>query len=61
MVTYAVKRSGNEMFLFGARCVGLIVGTRPDCKPELLDYFQALGKTTFVYLEYGGRVTMRPS
>lgn len=34
--------------------VGLIVGTRPDCvSPELLDYFQALGKTTFVYLEYG--------
>jgi radical SAM protein (TIGR01212 family) len=34
--------------------VGLIVGTRPDCMSgELLDYFEALGKKTFVMVEYG--------
>lgn len=39
--------------------VGLIVGTRPDCMPdELLDYFEALSKTTFVLLEYGVESTL---
>jgi hypothetical protein len=39
--------------------VGLIVGTRPDCMPdELLDYFQALSKKTFVLLEYGVESTL---
>lgn len=34
--------------------VGLIVGTRPDCiSAELLDYFEALSRETFVYVEYG--------
>ncbi len=33
---------------------GLVVGTRPDCvSDELLDYFAALNKQTFVLLEYG--------
>lgn len=39
--------------------VGLIVGTRPDCMPgELLDYFEDLGKKTFVMVEYGVESTL---
>jgi len=39
--------------------VGLIVGTRPDCMPEeLLDYFEALSKKTFVLIEYGVESTL---
>jgi radical SAM protein (TIGR01212 family) len=39
--------------------VGLIVGTRPDCiSGELLDYFEALGKKTFVMVEYGVESTL---
>ncbi len=39
--------------------VGLIVGTRPDCMPpELLDYFEALSKKTFVMIEYGVESTL---
>jgi len=39
--------------------VGLIVGTRPDCMPdELLDYFEALSKKTFVLVEYGVESTL---
>ncbi|MBR4988918.1 MAG: TIGR01212 family radical SAM protein [Bacteroidaceae bacterium] len=35
-------------------CVGLVIGTRPDCMPdELLDYLADLGKKTFVLVEYG--------
>lgn len=35
-------------------CVGLVIGTRPDCMPEeLLDYFVELQKRTFVLVEYG--------
>ena len=35
-------------------CVGLVVGTRPDCMPdELLQYFAELSKRTFVLVEYG--------
>lgn len=35
-------------------CVGLVIGTRPDCMPdELLDYLQALSRSTFVLVEYG--------
>lgn len=33
---------------------GIIIGTRPDCMPELLlDYFEDLSKRTFVMVEYG--------
>lgn len=39
--------------------VGLIVGTRPDCMPDkLLDYFETLGKKTFVLVEYGVESTL---
>ncbi|MDR2816329.1 MAG: TIGR01212 family radical SAM protein [Proteiniphilum sp.] len=39
--------------------VGLIVSTRPDCMPkELLDYFEALSKKTFVMIEYGVESTL---
>lgn len=35
-------------------CVGLVIGTRPDCMPdELLDYLSQLKKETFVLVEYG--------
>lgn len=39
--------------------VGLIIGTRPDCMPdELLDYFEALNKRTFLIIEYGLESTL---
>lgn len=39
--------------------VGLIIGTRPDCMPDdLLDYFTALNKQTFLMLEYGIESTL---
>ena len=35
-------------------CVGIVIGTRPDCMPdELLDYLADLHRTTFVLVEYG--------
>lgn len=35
-------------------CVGIVIGTRPDCMPdELLDYLQQLSRTSFVLVEYG--------
>jgi radical SAM protein (TIGR01212 family) len=35
-------------------CVGIVIGTRPDCMPEeLLDYLVELQKHTFVLVEYG--------
>ena len=35
-------------------CVGIVIGTRPDCMPdELLDYLVELKKRTFVLVEYG--------
>ncbi|MBO7230200.1 MAG: TIGR01212 family radical SAM protein [Bacteroidaceae bacterium] len=35
-------------------CVGIVIGTRPDCMPEeLLDYLVELQKRTFVLIEYG--------
>lgn len=35
-------------------CVGIVLGTRPDCMPEeLLDYLSQLRKETFVLVEYG--------
>lgn len=34
--------------------VGLVIGTRPDCMPEvLLDYLEELNKRTFLLVEYG--------
>ena len=35
-------------------CVGIVIGTRPDCMPnELLEYLAELSKRTFVLVEYG--------
>ena len=35
-------------------CVGIVIGTRPDCMPaELLAYLQELARRTFVLVEYG--------
>ncbi|MGL5563682.1 MAG: TIGR01212 family radical SAM protein [Tannerellaceae bacterium] len=39
--------------------VGLIIGTRPDCMPNvLLDYLQDLSQRTFVMVEYGVESTL---
>lgn len=36
------------------RVVGLVIGTRPDCMPDvLLDYLEQLRKRTFLIVEYG--------
>ena len=54
-----VLTSKYEEALAYPRVVGLIVGTRPDCMPdELLDYFEALSKKTFVMIEYGVESTL---
>ncbi len=38
---------------------GLIIGTRPDCMPDLLlDYFAELSKKKFVLIEYGVESTL---
>ena len=35
-------------------CVGIVIGTRPDCMPEeLLDYLQELSRRVYVMVEYG--------
>lgn len=35
-------------------CVGIVIGTRPDCMPdELLGYLKELSARTFVLVEYG--------
>ena len=35
-------------------CLGIVIGTRPDCMPdELLDYLVELQQRTFVLVEYG--------
>ena len=35
-------------------CLGIVIGTRPDCMPdELLDYLVSLQKRAFVLVEYG--------
>jgi radical SAM protein (TIGR01212 family) len=55
--TYAsldILRQRYEDALAVDGCVGLVIGTRPDCIPdELLDYLQHLSKHTFVLVEYG--------
>ena len=55
--TYApldVLRARYEEALSVDGCVGLVIGTRPDCMPEeLLDYLVELQKRTFVLVEYG--------
>ena len=34
--------------------VGIVIGTRPDCKPDtLLDYLEELNQRTFLIVEYG--------
>lgn len=49
-----VLRSRYEEALSVDGCVGLVIGTRPDCMPEeLLDYLQELSKRVYVMVEYG--------
>lgn len=49
-----VLRVRYEEALAVEGCVGLVIGTRPDCMPaELLVYLQELSRRTFVLVEYG--------
>ncbi len=49
-----VLRARYEEALRVEGCVGLVIGTRPDCMPEeLLDYLQQLAKSVYVMVEYG--------
>ena len=48
-----LKQRYNEALAVDG-CVGIVIGTRPDCMPdELLEYLAELNKTTFVLVEYG--------
>ena len=48
-----LKQRYNEALAVDG-CVGIVIGTRPDCmSDELLEYLAELGKTTFVLVEYG--------
>lgn len=47
-------RSKYEEALAVDGCVGIVIGTRPDCMPdELLHYLQQLSKRVYVMVEYG--------
>ena len=49
-----VLRSRYEEALAVDGCVGLVIGTRPDCMPdEVLDYLQSLARRVYVMVEYG--------
>ena len=49
-----VLRARYEEALKVDGCVGLVIGTRPDCMPEeLLDYLQELSRKVYVMIEYG--------
>ena len=49
-----VLRARYEEALSVDGCVGLVIGTGPDCMPEeLLDYLQQLAKRVYVMVEYG--------
>lgn len=49
-----VLRARYEEALAVDGCVGLVIGTRPDCMPEpLLDYLQELSRRVYVMVEYG--------
>ena len=48
-----LKQRYNEALAVDG-CMGIVIGTRPDCMPdELLEYLAKLSKTTFVLVEYG--------
>ena len=55
--TYAsieTLRAKYEEALAVEGCVGIVIGTRPDCMPdELLQYLQELSKRVYVMIEYG--------
>lgn len=49
----ALKRRYEEALSVDG-CLGIVIGTRPDCMPDdLLDYLQRLSEQTFVLVEYG--------
>ena len=48
-----LKKRYEEALLVDG-CVGVVIGTRPDCMPDaLLDYLEELNKRTFLIVEYG--------
>ena len=48
-----LKQRYNEALAVDG-CVGIVIGTRPDCMPnELLEYLAELSKRIFVLVEYG--------
>lgn len=55
--TYAslhILKERYEEALSVEGCVGIVIGTRPDCMPdELLSYLEELSRRTFVLVEYG--------
>ena len=55
--TYAslkVLQQRYEEALAVEGCVGIVIGTRPDCMPDkLLDYLEELSRRTFLLVEYG--------
>ncbi|MBR5890657.1 MAG: TIGR01212 family radical SAM protein [Bacteroidaceae bacterium] len=49
-----VLRARYEEALAVDGCVGIVIGTRPDCMPdELLDYLSRLSRRVYVMVEYG--------
>lgn len=49
-----VLRARYEEALAVDGCVGIVIGTRPDCMPdELLDYLSRLSQRVYVMVEYG--------
>ena len=55
--TYAsleTLRAKYEEALSVEGCIGIVIGTRPDCMPDqLLHYLQELSKQTYIMVEYG--------
>ena len=50
----AILKQRYEDALAVDGCVGIAIGTRPDCMPDaLLDYLEELNKRTFLIVEYG--------
>ena len=59
--TYSSLESLRRMYeeaLSVEDVVGIVIGTRPDCMPEvLLDYLEELNRQTFLLVEYGIETT----
>ena len=52
--TLETLRAKYEEALSVEGCIGIVIGTRPDCMPDqLLHYLQELSKQTYIMVEYG--------